>query len=170
MMKFKFSLVSCIHWWTLNINIPRTSEYVIHLNHVCESESHSVVSDSLWPHGLYHEILQARILEWVAFLLSRGSSKSRSPTLQVDSLPAEPPGKPKNTGVGSLPLLQGVFLTQELNRGLLHFKQILYQLSYQGSPIEFIVWIYTNKIWYYMVYMLGLPPKKFICIKCQPTF
>ena len=31
----------------------------------------------------------------------------RSPTLQEDSLPAEPPGKPKNTGVGSLPLLQG---------------------------------------------------------------
>ena len=31
----------------------------------------------------------------------------RSPTLQEDSLPAEPPGKPKNTGVGGLPLLQG---------------------------------------------------------------
>ena len=31
----------------------------------------------------------------------------RSPTLQVDSLPAEPPGKPKNTGVGSLSLLHG---------------------------------------------------------------
>ena len=45
----------------------------------------------------------------------------------------------QNTGVGSLSLLQWIFLTQELNRGLLHFKQILYQLSYQGSPIEFIV-------------------------------
>ena len=31
----------------------------------------------------------------------------RSPALQADSLPTEPPGKPKNTGVGSLPLLQG---------------------------------------------------------------
>ena len=38
--------------------------------------------------------------------------KLRSPTLQVDSLPAEPPGKPKNTGVGSLSLLQGIFPTQ----------------------------------------------------------
>ena len=37
----------------------------------------------------------------------------RSPTLQVDSLPSEPPGKPKNTGMGSLSLLQGIFLTQE---------------------------------------------------------
>ena len=39
-----------------------------------------------------------------------------------------------NTGVGSLSLLQGIFPTQESNRGLLHCKQILYQLSYQGSP------------------------------------
>ena len=59
--------------------------------------------------------------------------KSISPTLQVDSLPAEPPGKPKNTGVGSLTLLQGNFLTQEQNQGLLHCRRILYQLSHQGS-------------------------------------
>ena len=39
-----------------------------------ESESHSVVSDSLRPHGLYvvQGILQARILEWEAFPFSRG--------------------------------------------------------------------------------------------------
>ena len=49
----------------------------------------------------------------------------RSPALQVDSLPSEPPGKPKNTGVGSLSLLQYIFLTQELNQGLLHCRQIL---------------------------------------------
>ena len=42
--------------------------------------------------------------------------KPRSPTLQVDSLPAEPQGKAKNTGVGSLFLLQQIFLTQELGR------------------------------------------------------
>ena len=60
----------------------------------------------------------------------------RSPALQADSLPAEPPGKPKNTGVGNLSLLflnQGIFLTQELNWGLLHCRRILHQLSYQGS-------------------------------------
>ena len=39
----------------------------------------------------------------------------------------------KKIRVGSLSLLQGI-LTQELNRGLLHCRQILYQLSYQGSP------------------------------------
>ena len=41
-----------------------------------------------------HGILQARILEWVAFPFSRGSSQPRSPALQADSLPAELPGKP----------------------------------------------------------------------------
>ena len=64
------------------------------------NESCSVVSNSLWPHGLYN---------------SRNS-----------------PGQ--NTGVGSLSLLHKIFPTQESNRGLLHCKQILYQLSYEGSP------------------------------------
>ena len=83
-----------------------------------------------------HRTLQARILEQVAFLspgdLPNTGTEPRSPALQVDSLPAEPQGKPKNTGVGSLSLLQGIFLTQESNRGLLHCRRILYQLSYEG--------------------------------------
>ena len=49
--------------------------------------------------------------------------------------PWNSPGQ--NTGVGSLSLLQGIFLTQEWNRGLLHYRQILYQLSYKGSPHSF---------------------------------
>ena len=52
----------------------------------------------------------------------------------MDSLPAEPQGKPKNTGEGSLSILQQIFPTQESNQSLLHCRQILYQLSYQGSP------------------------------------
>ena len=54
-------------------------------------------------------ILQARILEWIATPSSRESQprdRPRTPALQVDSLPYEPPGKPKNAGVGSLALLQ----------------------------------------------------------------
>ena len=69
-------------------------------------------------------------MEWVAMSFSRGSShpgiEPRSLALQVDYLPSEPPGKLKNTGVGSLSLLQGIFPTQELNWGLLHCRQILY--------------------------------------------
>ena len=64
-----------------------------------ESESHSVMSDSLQPHGLYS--------------------------------PRNSPGQ--NTGVGSLSLLQGIFPTQGSNPGLLHCRQILYQLSHKGS-------------------------------------
>ena len=86
--------------------------------------------------GLHvHEILQARILEWIAFPFSRGSSQprewTRSPALQVDSLPAELQGKPKNTKVSSLSFPQGNFPAQEPNRGLLHCKWIISQLSYQ---------------------------------------
>ena len=58
----------------------------------------------------------------------------RSPALQADSLPSEPPVKPMNTGVGSLSLLQGSIPTSESNWGLLHSRQILYQLSYQERP------------------------------------
>ena len=57
----------------------------------------------------------------------------RSPVLQMDSLSTEPQGKPQNTGVGSLCLLQRIFPTQESNQGLLHCRRILYQLSYQGT-------------------------------------
>ena len=42
-----------------------------------------------------------------------------------------------NTGVGSLSLLQEIFLTQELNKSLLHCRQNLYQLSYREAQILF---------------------------------
>ena len=46
------------------------------------------------------------------------------PGLQVDSLPAEPQGKPKKTELGSLSLLQWIFLSQESNWGFLHCRWI----------------------------------------------
>ena len=49
-------------------------------------------------------------------------------SLWEDSLPAEPQGKPMSTTVGSLSLPQQIFATQDLNRGLLHCRQILYQI------------------------------------------
>ena len=51
--------------------------------------------------------------------------KLPSPARHTDSLPSEPPGKPKHAGVDSLPLLQEIFLTQEMNWALLHCKWIL---------------------------------------------
>ena len=60
---------------------------------------------------MVYGILQARILEWVAFPFSRGSSQPgdllnpgiepSSPILQVDSLPAEPQGKPNFRNIKS---------------------------------------------------------------------
>ena len=44
----------------------------------------------------------------------------RSPELQADSLPFQSPGRPINTGVGSLSILQGIFPTRESSQGLLH--------------------------------------------------
>ena len=69
------------------------------------------VSDSLWRHGVYSPWNSPGQNTGVGSRsFSMGSSqprnRSRSPTLQADSLPAKPPGNPKNTGVGSLFLLQ----------------------------------------------------------------
>ena len=67
--------------------------------------SHSVMSDSLGPHGLQ----------------PTGSS------IHGDS-------SGKTTGIGCHALFQGIFPTQEQNPGLLHCKWILYCLNHQGSP------------------------------------
>ena len=103
-----------------------------------ENESPSVMSDSSQPHGLYSpwnspsQKLTVSSLSLLSGDLPNPGIKSRSLTLQVDSLPAQPQGKSKNTGVGSLSLLQWIFPTQEWNPALLHCRQILYQLSYRG--------------------------------------
>ena len=99
------------------------------------------------PGSPVHGILQARILDGLPFLsvgdLPNPGTEPRSPALWADSLPAEPQGKPKNTGVVSLSLLQGIFPTQESNHGLLHCRRILYQLSYQGVPTYVYIYAYS---------------------------
>ena len=59
-----------------------------------------------------------------------------SDSLQPHELhsPWNSPGQ--NTGVGSLPLLQGIFPTEGSKPGLPHCRQILYQLSHKGNPIN----------------------------------
>ena len=81
-----------------------------------------------------HGILQARILEWVAFPFSRGPFQTRSPALQVDSLSAEPQGKPKNTGVGSLSLLQRWWSQPGINPGVSSLD-INTPNHYSGQPL-----------------------------------
>ena len=87
-------------WAMLFTSLPAICD--TECNHIgmVENESHSVMSDSLWPHGLYSS--------WNS------------------------PGQ--STRVGTLSLLQGIFPIQGLNPGLLHCRQVLYQLSHKGSP------------------------------------
>ena len=73
---------------------------------MCVCVSHSVVSNSLWPHGLQPTML---LCPW--------NSAGR------------------NTGVGCHFLLQGIFPTQGSKPGLPHCRWILYQLRHQGSPL-----------------------------------
>ena len=110
-----FSYVSCIGRWVFSTEPPgkpkhflRSVKFKLFIaiveTCVCVCVSHSVVSDSLRPHGL-----------WPAKFLCPWNS----------------PGK--NTGVDSYSLLQGIFQTQGLNPGLLHCRKMFYHLSYQGS-------------------------------------
>ena len=82
-----------------------------------ESESRSVMSDSLWPNG-----------PQAARLLSPWNSPGQNP------------------GGGSLSLIQGIFPTKGLNPGLLHCWWILYQLSHQGSPrrLEWVAYPFSS--------------------------
>ena len=84
-----------------------------------------------------HGILQARILEWVAFPFSRGSSQPRDRT-QVSCIAGGfftiwATREAQEYWSGSLSLLQGIFPVQGSNPGLLHCRQILYQLSHRSS-------------------------------------
>ena len=99
-------------------NSPRLSKECMHVQSLSHSQLFVTPPDCSLPGSSVHGIFQARLLKWVAISSSRRSSwprdwthvssvfcvsrriEPRSPTLQADSLPAEPPGKPKNTGVG----------------------------------------------------------------------
>ena len=82
----------------------------------CESESHLVVSNSLWPHGRPHG------------LYSPWNSSGQ------------------NTGVGSFSILQRIFPTQGSNPGLPPCRWILYQLSHKGSPgiLEWVAYPFSS--------------------------
>ena len=72
-----------------------------------ESDSHSVASDSLQPHGL-----------WPTRLLC----------------PWDSPGK--NIGVNCHALLQGIFLAQESNMNILRCRRTLYHLCHWRRKME----------------------------------
>ena len=95
-----------VHQWTLT-----RSTISLKVKPSC-----SVVSNSLWPHGL-------------------------QPTRLL--CPWNSPGK--STGVGCHFLLQGIFPTQRSNPGLPHCRQTVYHLSHQGAyhSLGFPKWRYS---------------------------
>ena len=101
------------------------------------NESRSVMSNlcDLTPWTIYmvHGILQDRMLEWEAFLFSKGSSqpgiKPMSPALQVDSLPAEPPRKPYPC---IIILIYEAWLSVQVTFTALYYS--LYRAIIQGKP------------------------------------
>ena len=119
-----------------------------------ENVDRSVVSNSLRPHKLSMEFSRQEYWSGLPFPspadLPNPGMEARSPALQADSLPAEPLEKPKNTGVGSLSLLQQIFPTQESIQGLLHCRWILYELSYQGNIILVLGVQYKDSIFVYI--------------------
>ena len=70
----------------------------------------------------------------------------RSLALQAEFLSSEPPGNPKNTGMGSLSFPQQIFLTSESNQGLLHCR---YSLSAKLPGKTSIIYIYYIYIYIY---------------------
>ena len=110
-----------------------------------ESESKVVQScltlcdpmDCSLPGSSVHVIFQARVLGCHFPLQGIFLIQGWNPG---DSLPSEPPGKSKNTGMGCHALLQGIFQTQGSNPGLPHFRWLLYHLSCQGSP-RILEWV-----------------------------
>ena len=102
---------------------------VIYICLTSESQSRSVVSNSLQTHGLYSA--------WNS------------------------PGQDTRMGSGSF--LQGIIPTQGSNPGLPHSRQILYQLSHQGSPriLEWVVMAFLHMRWpKYWSFSFSIIPSK----------
>ena len=76
--------------------------------------------------------------------LSKWKSLSRSDSLWPYGLYSPWNSLGQNPGVGSHSLLQGIFPTQGSNPGLPHCRQILHQLSYQGSPRTLLVTVQSE--------------------------
>ena len=135
------SILIIVFWYFIKIIIVWDRRLVLFFNGVAKVKITQSCPTVYNPMDYtVHEF--SRPVEWVDFPSSRGSSQPRDWTMvsHIASgffLLVEPPGKPQNTGVGSLSLLQRIFPTQESNWSVLHCRQILYQLSYQGRVYSF---------------------------------
>ena len=106
------------------------------------SESRSVMSNSLQPHGLCGawnspgQNTEEGSLSLLQGIFPTQESNPGLPHCRWILYKLSHQGSPRIQGVGSLSHLQGILPTQELNRGLLPCRRILYQLSYQGCLVK----------------------------------
>ena len=98
----------------------------------------------------------------VLHYLQESEWKLLSPVwLRPHGLNRNSPGQ--NTGVSSLSLLQGIFPIQGSNAGLLHCRQILYQLSHKGNPLSPRVCLNSCSLsqWCYLTILSSAAPFSF---------
>ena len=90
----------------------------------------------------------SQLITYISFSFWKGKGKSLSWYLTLwDPMGCSQWNSPgQNSGVGSLSLLQGIFLTQGSNPGLPHCRRILYQLSHKKSPriLEWVAYPFSN--------------------------
>ena len=129
---------------TLPVNVTQSRKKEEEKKKVVQLLEKTVYSEPPGPWGwlgVYWANAEATgSLFWLVLTLTTASPwkwklASSRPTLQPHGLYSSWDSPGQNTGVGSLSLLQQVFLTQESHQGLLHWRQILYQTeNYHESP------------------------------------
>ena len=102
--------------------IPKTNT-TFYADYISIKLEKAKIELNLW---FTQEIVLCLIVQWCLTLCGSMDCSPPGSSVHRDSLG-------KNTGVGCHALLQGIFPTQGSNPGLMHFRQILYQLSYQGN-------------------------------------
>ena len=115
-----FLITSAIFWYLCESRSAEITQRQREQSKQWESESCPVVSNSLWPHGIYSPWNSPRKntgVSSISLLQGIFPTQGSNPGIpnQADSSPAEPQGKPKYTGVGSLSFLQQIFQSQESN-------------------------------------------------------
>ena len=127
-------LTVCHYIWLVNLHIASPTS--------CSQRAHQIPHHPKAPELCHRHVCISSIYSCilvVQFLRVKVAYKVKVKVTQscpalcnpIDCSPWNSLGQ--NTGVGSLYILQGIFLTQGLNQGLLHCRWILYQLSHQGS-------------------------------------
>ena len=132
-----YTFPSSVHWKGLKQRCYSTREHTKYPSISHHTKRYQVSLEKLQSPGLEQQKNKMSL----SILFLKTKSESESCWVVSDSLWPRVLSSPwnslgQNTAVGSHSLLQHMFPTQELNRGLLHCRLTLYQLSYQGIPLK----------------------------------